>query len=405
MTEEIYSVSDINNYVRGRMTEDPILRRVNIRGEITDFRPYAASGHLYYALKDAAGKIACVMYRSAAQTLKFRPENGVKVVATGQVTLYVPNGSYQLQVTSMRREGQGELYERFLQMKARLEMEGLFDQIHKKPIPFKVKTIGVATSLNGAALRDIVRVTHDRNPHVEIIVAPCAVQGAGAELEIARSVRMLDRTGRCDVILVGRGGGSLEDLWAFNEEAVARAVYECVTPVISCVGHETDFSICDFAADQRAATPTNAAEIAVTELKILTDNLDYLKSRLLTSITHGQKNRRALLERVIASPAFRDPSKWLIESRRAELMRIKEALDKQPGAIMTKRRDEVEKLARLLENLNPDNIKKRGYACVRRADTYIGSVSTLESGQTVTIELCDGAFDAPVNDIRRNENA
>ena len=403
MAEEIYSVSDISNYVKNRLTEDPILRRVSIRGEITDFRPYASGyGHLYFTLKDSMAKISCVMYQNAAKTLSFRPENGRKVVATGQITLYVPYGTYQLQITSMRQEGQGELYERFLQMKARLEMEGLFDQIHKKPLPYKVKCIGVATSINGAALRDIVRVTKNRNPHVEILVAPCAVQGSGAEYEIADSIRLLDRSGRCDVILVGRGGGSLEDLWAFNEEVVARAVYACETPVISCVGHETDFSICDFVADQRAATPSNAAEIAVADLGALTSNLENLKGRLLSSVSHAQQNRRLMLNRVIGSPVFRDPTKWLIGNRRTELMRLYDILVKQTQTDSTKRRDELNKLERLLQNLNPDNIKKRGYACVRKNDTYIGSAAEIENGETVTVELMDGAFDATVTQLRRN---
>lgn len=403
MAEEIYSVSDVSNYVKSRMTEDPVLRRVSIRGELTDFRAYASGyGHLYFTLKDSSAKISCVMYQNAAKTLTFRPENGRKVVATGQITLYVPYGTYQLQITSMRQEGQGELYERFLQMKARLEMEGLFDQIHKKPLPFKVKCIGVATSINGAALRDIVRVTKNRNPHVEILVAPCAVQGSGAENEIAESIRLLDRSGRCDVILVGRGGGSLEDLWAFNEEAVARAVYECETPVISCVGHETDFSICDFVADQRAATPSNAAEIAVADLAALASDLENLKGRLLCSVSHAQQTRRLALNRLIDSPVFRDPTKWLIGNRRTELMRLYDKLVKQTQTDRTNRRGELDKLKRLLENLNPENIKKRGYACVRKNDTYIGSAAEIENGETVTVELMDGAFEAPVTQIRRN---
>ena len=406
MAENIYSVSDVSNYVKSRLTEDPVLRRVSIRGEITDYRPYASGyGHLYFAMKDASAKISCVMYQNAARMLTFRPENGLKVVATGQITLYVPAGTYQLQVTSMRQEGQGELYERFLQMKARLEMEGLFDQIHKKPLPYKVKCIGVATSINGAALRDIVRVTRNRNPHVEILVAPCAVQGSGAEYEIAESIRRLDKCGRCDVILVGRGGGSIQDLWAFNEEVVARAVYECITPVISCVGHETDYSICDFVADQRAATPSNAAEIAVADLSALTNDLEYLKGRLLTSMSHAQQARRNLLERVMNSPVFRTPRKWLIGNRREELDRLYEKLIKQTELTGKQRYEQLEKFGRLLQNLNPDNIKKRGYACVRKGSSYIGSIEELKDGENVTVELMDGAFDASVTNTRRNENA
>lgn len=405
MSDGTFSVSEVNKYVQGKLHDDFLLRNISIRGEITDLKTYATGyKHLYFSLKDSECKLSCIMYQSNAANLKFIPENGTKVVATGQITLYLPNGTYQLKVGSMRREGQGELYERYLQMKERLQAEGLFDQIHKKPIPFKVKTIGVATSMSGAVFHDIVRVARHRNPHIEVLLAPCAVQGSGAENEIARSIRLLDESGRCDVILVGRGGGSMEDLWCFNEEAVARAAYECKTPIISCVGHETDITICDFVCDMRASTPSNAAEIAVKEIGELEAELRHYKERLTNAMRIGQKSRRLLLERCMMSPVFKNPSQWLIGSRRTELERLNAELIKDVQNKVSRSRDDLEKLNRLLESLNPDNIKKRGYACVRSGDSYISSIDDLGNLKNVTVELRGGAFDAGITDIRRNEN-
>lgn len=405
MSDEVFSVSEVNEYVKGKLSDDPILRSISIRGEITDLKTYASGyGHLYFTLKDSECKISCVMYQSHVAQLRFRPENGAKVIATGQITLYLKNGTYQLLIGSMRREGQGELYERYLQMKARLEREGLFQQIYKKPIPYKVKTIGVATSMNGAVLRDIVRVARHRNPNIEILFSPCAVQGSGAENEIARSVRLLDESGKCDVILVGRGGGSIEDLWCFNEEIVARTVFACRTPVISCVGHETDYTICDFAADIRAATPSNAAELAVADISDLQAELAQYRGRLISAMRSGQKNRRIVLERCMMSPVFRDPAKWLIGSRKAELIRFGASLEKAVKNRSAKGRDDLEKMMRLLESLNPDNIKMRGYACVKKGDTYISALNELRDGEQITVEMTGGAFDAGVTNIRRNEN-
>ena len=251
------SVSQLNEYVRRLLAGDPMLRSLRVQGEISGFKRYT-SGHLYFTLKDEEACVSCVMFRSAAETLDFRPQDGQRVTIRGSASLYPQRGQFQLYVETMQREGVGELYMRFEALKRRLTAEGLFDQAIKKEIPAYPRVIGVATSRTGAVLRDIVRVARRRDPNISILLAPTSVQGAGAAGEIVHALEQLNRQGEADVILCGRGGGSIEDLWPFNEEIVARAIRASKIPVISCVGHETDFTIADFAADLRAPTPSAA---------------------------------------------------------------------------------------------------------------------------------------------------
>ena len=396
MPEVSVSVSELNEYVRSRLSADPMLRRVSVRGEIGDFKVQAGSGHAYFTLKDAGASLSCTMWRTNLSLLKFIPKTGKKVTVKGQVTLYVPGGRYQLIADSMSEEGQGDLFARFEALKQRLDAEGLFNQEHKRPLPLKVRCIGVATSSSGAAIRDIIKVARARNPHVDIIVAPCAVQGKGAEIEIAAALRALDADGRADVILVGRGGGSMEDLWAFNEEVVARAVYACKTPVISCVGHETDFSICDFVSDVRASTPSNAAELAVADVSALAGELDSLRQRLNRAVLGAQENRRLRLNALMRSAAFADPRGTLINGRRQTLENL---LRRQTTALtqsLATQKLRVEGYGRLLKTLDPNNVKKRGYACVRKNGRIVSAVSGLASGDQITVELQDGEADARV---------
>ena len=258
------SVSQLNEYVRRLLAGDPMLRSLRVQGEISGFKRYT-SGHLYFTLKDETASVSCVMFRTAAESLDFRPQDGQRVTISGSASLYPQRGQYQLYVERMQREGVGELYMRFEALKRKLAAEGLFDQAIKKEIPAYPRVIGVATSPTGAVLRDIVRVARRRDPNISILLAPTSVQGAGAAAEIVQAIELLNRQGEADVILCGRGGGSIEDLWPFNEEIVARAIRASKIPVISCVGHETDFTIADFAADLRAPTPSAAAELAVPE--------------------------------------------------------------------------------------------------------------------------------------------
>ena len=401
MPELTVSVSELNEYVRDRLHGDPFLKHITVRGEISDYRQQMGSGHAYFTIKDEKAVLSCTMWRSNVSLLRFVPRVGKKVTVHGQVTLYVPAGKYQLIADSMTEEGQGDLFRRFEELKNRLMAEGLFDAALKKPLPLKVKTIGVATSLSGAAIRDIIKVARARNPRIDIIVAPCAVQGKGAEFEIASAVDALDKDGRAEVILVGRGGGSMEDLWAFNEEPVARAVYRCKTPVISCVGHETDYSICDFAADVRASTPSNAAELAVADVRELTNALENLNRRLGFSMTSGQKHRRQRLGALLRSRAFTKPRETLIGDRLMRLEALKEKLVSAQNAKMNFCAQKTEALRRLLDTLNPSNIKKRGYAVVRGPGGVIGTIDAINAGDTLNVELMDGEFTAAVGKIGR----
>ncbi len=318
MPEWALSVSELNEYVRLKLAGDPMLRQVSVRGEISGFKRHV-SGHLYFTLKDDSARVNCCMFRSAASTLNFRPEDGFTVVATGSAGLYAASGSYQLYVESLRREGAGDLFMRFEELKRRLAAEGLFDASVKKPLPLTPRAIGVVTSKTGAAFRDIIRVARARNPLIDIIIAPCSVQGTTAANEIAAAVEMLDRSGKADVILCGRGGGSVEDLWAFNEEAVARAIYACKTPVISCVGHETDFTIADFVADVRAATPSNAAELAVCDVSETRAALVGMRARLSGAVKSAQRRKRDRLAGLMRSPCILSPTRMLTERKRSAL--------------------------------------------------------------------------------------
>ena len=404
MSELTVSVTELNEYVRGKLNMDPMLKRIQVRGEIGEYRVQAGSGHAYFTLKDEGAVISCTMWRANVSLLRFLPKTGTKVIAKGQVSLYVAGGKYQLMVDTMTQDGQGDLFRRFEELKMRLQLEGLFDQSAKKPIPLKVSTIGVATSLSGAAVRDIIKVAHARNPRVNIILAPCAVQGRGAEFEIARSVDALDRDGRAEVILVGRGGGSMEDLWAFNEEAVARAIYRCRTPVISCVGHETDFTIADFAADLRAATPSNAAELAVADVHELEAQLKSLRARLDQSVKSAQEKRRLRLQALMRCRAFSAPRETFILQRDQNLVNQKARLD---GAIKKRLSDErikTEGIMRVLRSLDPDNIKKRGYACVRLDGRIVSSIKDINTNDLVSVEMQGGEFDAGVKAVQRTRS-
>ena len=404
MNELSFSVSELNEYVRGRMQMDPMLKLVSVRGEISDYKVQAGSGHAYFTLKDEKATITCTMWRSNVSLLRFIPSVGKKVLVRGQVTLYVAGGKYQLVADSMREEGKGDLFAQFEILKNKLMLEGLFDPANKKPIPRVSKTIGVATSLSGAAIRDIIKVARARNPRINIIISPCAVQGKGAENEIAAAIDLLDRDGRAEVILVGRGGGSMEDLWAFNEETVARAIARCSKPVISCVGHETDFSIADFTADVRASTPSNAAELAVADIRELNRHNEQLATRLKQAMLAAHRLRLQRLAIAFKSRVFSDPMSTLIEDRRLNLQGLNERMESAIGQKLHNSNEKLDQFRRLLSNLNPDNIKKRGYAVVRQNDHVIGDIASLNESTPVSVELLNGGFTADVRSLWRKEH-
>ena len=399
------SVSQLNEYVRRLLAGDPMLRSLRVQGEISGFKRYT-SGHLYFTLKDEEACVSCVMFRSAAETLDFRPQDGQRVTIRGSASLYPQRGQFQLYVETMQREGVGELYMRFEALKRRLTAEGLFDQAIKKEIPAYPRVIGVATSPTGAVLRDIVRVARRRDPNISILLAPTSVQGAGAAGEIVHALEQLNRQGEADVILCGRGGGSIEDLWPFNEESVARAIRASKIPVISCVGHETDFTIADFAADLRAPTPSAAAELAVPEAAALRAAIDGLLEGGAAAIEHRLTLERARLARLNASAALSMPSRLLIERRETALERLTGRMTRAAQAMPQTKRARLDGLMRALNAVNPNAVLERGYAVVRQNGRAVTDASALNVGDLIDVTLKGGTLGARVtrhNDETRGD--
>lgn len=402
-SEKALSVSELNEYVRRLLAGDPLLRNVEVTGEISGYKHHI-SGHRYFSLKDADARVQCVMFRQSAMGLDFRPEDGQRVTVRASASLFSRDGSYQLYVNEMRKNGVGDLYLKFEALKEKLAKEGLFDPAIKRPIPMLPSCIGIATSRTGAALRDMVRIARRRNPNVDIIIAPCSVQGADAAGEIVEALRMLEQDGRPDVILVGRGGGSIEDLWAFNEEIVARAIAACDIPVISCVGHETDFTISDFVADVRAATPSMAAEIAVPVAAELRRQLNVNLKRVASALWQGNQLRWAKLERIAASEVFSSPARLMIEKRREQLALLNQNCDSAQRRRMEFAHMRLEKLAAKLEALDPASVLERGYACVSVGKSMISSAAELSADMQISIRFRDGTADATIVQTKKSEN-
>ncbi len=390
------SVSELNEYVRVMLSSDPLLRSVEVTGEISGYKQHI-SGHRYFSLKDDSARVQCVMFRQNAIGLDFRPQDGMRVTVRASASLFVRDGSYQLYVSEMRREGEGELFVRFEALKRKLMAEGLFDPARKREIPFNPRVIGVATSKTGAAVRDIIRVARRRNPDVGIVIAPCAVQGAGAADEIVRAIRRLNEHGEAEVLLVGRGGGSMEDLWPFNEEKVARAIAASRIPIISCVGHEIDFTIADFVADVRAATPSMAAELAVPVKEELIATVAALENRLSRSLMAGQQLRRARLEKLLTTRVMRNPCDALIAPLEERLDRLYAAAQAAMEKRLEKCDAELSELTRTLRAVSPENVLERGYAAIRKNGKYAGRASALKPGDNVDIIMVDGARRARIS--------
>lgn len=372
----ILSVSHVNQYIKSLLMYDPNLSSVSVRGEISNFKRYS-SGHAYFSLKDATGVLKCVLFQSYFSKLDFRPTDGMSVVASGSVNVYERDGVYQLYVQSMVPDGIGSLYEQFEALKKRLGSEGLFDESRKRRIPLLPKAVAVVTSPSGAVIQDIRNVCNRRFPGLPVILYPTSVQGAGSSEEIAAAIHQANLDDRADVLIVGRGGGSIEDLWSFNEEVVARAVYTSRLPVISAVGHETDFTICDFVADLRAPTPSAAAELAVPEETELRSKLSELERKLRSLPRHNIELKQAKLERLSANRHFTHPQERL-ERREQDLMGFEETLIealKEAGERALRRLQESETRLRLL---NPKQVLKRGYAIVKDTEGHV-----LTKGETL----------------------
>ena len=388
------TVSELNEYVRVSLAGDPLLRCIRVTGEISGYKQHI-SGHRYFSLKDERARIQCVMFRQNAQSLLFQPQDGMRVTITGAVSLFVRDGAYQLYAETMEQQGAGNLFQQFEALKRKLMAEGLFDPARKRELPFRPTVIGVATSKTGAAVRDIIRVARRRDPGVGIVVAPCSVQGERAADEIVKSIRLLNRQGQSQVLLVGRGGGSMEELWPFNEEKVARAIAESRIPVISCVGHETDFTIADFVADVRAATPSMAAEMAVPVRAELENARQALTRRLLRSLESGQRLRRLRLEKCMASAALSDPARLTAGPREKTALsekRLREAMAKRLSTESAR----LSELNRTLRAVSPQAVLDRGYAAVKKGGRYVSRAEQLRSRDQIELILSDGVRRAQV---------
>lgn len=388
MTEPI-SVTALNQYVKGLLDRDRLLSQVLVRSEISNYKVYP-SGHHYFSLKDAESSVRCVMFRREAASLRFRPENGMKVVVSGRVSVFPRDGVYQLYCSHMMPDGVGELAFAFERLKERLHREGLFDPARKKPLPAYPRTIALVTSPAGAAVRDMIRILGARWPMAKVLVVPVRVQGEGAAQEIAQALDLVNACRMAEVIITGRGGGSMEDLWAFNEETVARAIARSEIPVISAVGHEPDVTIADFVADLRASTPSNGAERAVPHQGEVRDTLAHWDARLQRAMDQTLQRRREQLDRARSSPFLQSPLRSIQEKRLLldyQQQRLVHGMERQVQAS----RERAVRLAAALEALSPFRVLGRGYSIAQKEDgTVLSSIEQVTAGEGLSLRLADG---------------
>ena len=399
--QKVYSVGQINTYIRNMFTQDFVLNRVSVRGEISNLK-YHTSGHIYFTLKDASAAIACVMFAGARGGLAFRMSNGQQVIVDGAVNVYERDGKYQLYATKIRQDGAGELYEKFLELKEELEEMGMFAPEYKQPIPKFVRRLGVVTAPTGAAIRDIVNIATRRNPGIRIILYPAKVQGEGAAESVAAGLAALDALG-VDVIIVGRGGGSIEDLWAFNEETVARAIFSCHTPVISAVGHETDTTIADFVADLRAPTPSAAAELAVADVTAWLQALDEDALQLQRIMQRMIKDARSRLRECELRMRYAKPQQRLMQQKQ-RLDEYEERLRRAMQSLLEQTRHQLALSEERLRRLSPYEKLESGYGCILTEDgRRIRSVSQVAPGEVVQIYLADGRMTARIQEVKESK--
>ncbi len=399
MAQTVLSITQLNEYIRGRMDADPLLTQVAVRGEISNYKLYP-SGHHYFTLKDESSALKCVMFKGNALRLRFRPENGMKVIAMGKVSVYPRDGAYQLYCTAMAMDGVGDLYAAFEQLKKKLAAQGLFDPAHKKPLPKYPGTIGIITSSAGAAVHDMLRILRKRYPLSQVRLLPVRVQGVEAPGEIAAAIQYANHHHLADLLIVGRGGGSIEDLWAFNDERVAYAIYESEIPVISAVGHEPDVTISDFVADLRAATPSNAAELAVPDQDALLQNLDAMSSAMATVLNRQLKAARQHLNVLSQSPALRSPTGYL-EQREKSLEILRNRLISVQNNQITKKNQRYIAAVSKLDAMSPLKVLTRGYSMVQtEKGEVLRSVHQAALGERVSISVSDGKLYATVMEKR-----
>lgn len=404
MQKRVITVSELNEYLKLLFEYDEILRNIYIKGEISNFTNHYKTGHYYFSLKDAGGTVRAVMFRSSASKLKFLPENGMRVIVGGRVSVFPRDGQYQIYVESMEPDGVGSLYIAFEQLKAKLEKEGLFAEYRKKPLPKMPKRIGIITSPTGAAIRDMIHILGRRFPSAEVVLYPALVQGAEAPASLARGLVYFNQKADVDVIIIGRGGGSIEDLWAFNDEMLVRCVAASEIPVISAVGHETDFTLCDFAADLRAPTPSAAAELAVPDMNEVAHRLRLLEERLTLASMRRITENREHLRLLASSRTLKNPMNAIDDKRMALAMEERALMNRMQSFISEKRSLFVRHTAKL-ETLNPLAVVSRGYSAVfDESGTLIKSVSQTKAGNSISFMLTDGKVHASVTEIESNEH-
>ena len=400
--QSIFSVSQINEYIKMTLESSPVLKNVFLRGEVSNFKSNYSSGHLYFSLKDETSSIKAVMFRSNASRLKFRLESGMKVIVHGRISTYTVSGDCQIIIDDMQPDGAGALAIAFEQLKKRLMSEGLFDAERKKQIPKFPKKVGVITSASGAALHDIINVSGRRSPSTEIIIYPSYVQGELAPKSLTGGILFFNRKCQVDVIIIGRGGGSAEDLWCFNDEVLARAIAESEIPVISAVGHETDFTICDFVADLRAPTPSAAAELAFPDTAEILSRVKVLGRKAEDSTVNRLNNLQNRLEIMRKSVELHSPSTYLA-SRENTLALLKGRLDSAQRTIFDDAQNRFRMLCTRLEGVNPLAVLSHGYSVVEnREGSIVSSVADVETGELITVKLSDGEINATVTEKKIN---
>ena len=398
MKTNVYTVGWVNQYIKNMFAQDYLLHRIMVKGEVSNCK-YHSSGHIYFTLKDDKGAMSAVMFAGNRRGLQFAMKDGDKVVVTGSVEVYERDGKYQIYAREIALDGEGDLYLRFEALKKELQEMGMFDAMYKKPIPKYAKRVGVVTARTGAAIQDIRNISARRNPYVQMILYPAQVQGEGAALSIVNGIRALEQMG-VDTIIVGRGGGSIEDLWAFNEEIVARAIFDCSVPIISAVGHETDWTIADFVADMRAPTPSAAAELAVYELSLVVDTLEEYKIRLQKGLERQVRHQRQRLANYETKLYYLSPQTKLNE-RRHQLVMAEERLKAQMNRIFQNKKQIFALLMAKLEGQSPMKKLQSGYAYVADATgKRITRVAEVQRGQELEISMQDGSVLAKVSDVQ-----
>ncbi|MBO4902324.1 MAG: exodeoxyribonuclease VII large subunit [Lachnospiraceae bacterium] len=399
---KVYAVGQINQYIKNLLAQETILHSVSVKGEVSNVK-YHSSGHIYFTMKDNTGTLSCVMFASARSGLKFTMREGMGIIATGRIEVYMRDGKYQLYAEKIVQDGAGDLYARYLELKDKLEEMGMFDQSYKKDIPYYSRTIGIVTAATGAAVQDIIQIAHRRNPYVQLILCPAQVQGDGAAQSIVDGIEALDRYG-VDVIIVGRGGGSIEDLWAFNEEIVARAIFACNTPIVSAVGHETDFTIADFVADKRASTPSAAAELTVVPYADLEKRMQDLAVSLFDRVDHNIRMEKNRLHQTVTRLQALSPGARIREKKMHYVNLLDQLQQVMQGNLM-QNKHRLQMRITELEALSPLTRLQGGYVHATAKGKPLTKVSQVSAGDEIRLRLADGTVQTRVENTEKEKIA